>query len=434
MKKQAIVLMSALMALQLTGCANMSNLGFPFSKNETKAVQEETQEATEPKEISEAKETTPASTEATKTGLTGQLKRMFGDTDATAKVETMLKASLEDYAKKDAIFVELVIDGDNYTQTMISACSPEAVVTAVKKESDLLSTEGIALYKKDGNDWIIMIADKGATEDEVAISSMNEQMKSNGYKTYSSTLSGFEVLTLNLADLKLKEVQEKDGKWTAKGNIEMLAADVTVYFDNDGKLSSLEYNRPGESGEYYFYAEGGPNEEKGEFIAGQFLEIAESADNCFSSSISSNNSTEAPSGGYNESTAAPKEVPSSNDEVYQDGVKEAVGAVAGRVRAGDIPGWETNENIQKAINEVKDSIGKVVMDASFGCSWLEFEDSQKRYAPGEAVWVPSALLAFTDNGDFTSTRHDAYILVKLQNDTNEEQIYTRMTIKAVREQ
>lgn len=427
MRKQVITAMAALMALHLTGCAAMGDVEFPFSKNETETTQEETKEitSTEKKEVKDKKKT--------KVEPFNLLKKASDESDPITHVKEMLKENMERYAKDEAMFVELIVNGEGFTQTMISACSPEGVVSAIRKESDILSAEGILLYNKDGDDWVMMTAEKGDTKDDVVVSSVNEQMKQKGYKTDSSDLSGFELLTLNLADLNIKEAQEKNGELTARGSIQMLDADVTVSFNENGQLTQFEYKRTGETGIYRFYAENGPNEDKGEEVAERFLDIIKTADNYLSSAVEQDITSSEMEivGDYKEPLM--KTDPSSTPDIYKDGVPLAIGAVVDRIPAGDIPGWETNEHIQKAMKEVQGHIGETVMDAPFGCSWLEFEDSQRRYAPGETVWVPSAFLAFTDNGDFTSEKHEVYILVKLKNDTNEDQIYTRMTIQGVRE-
>lgn len=421
MRKKLIAVIAVLMAFHLTGCAGMADLGFPF-KTEPETTQHETKETASSQADDKTKES-----EITQSS---QPMESAEETDPIVHVETIFKSSLERYANAESMFVELSVEGDGFTQTMISVCSPETVMTAARKESGLLSTEGILLYEKDEDDWIMMTADKGDQEADVAVASVNEQMKASGYKIDASGLSGFELLTLNLAEVSFKEAKKEHGAWTAKGTIKMLGADVTAFFDESERLSQLDYRRDGEAGTYRFYAEDGPNHEKGEEVAARFVEIIKAADNCFSALVKEN-ITGGLKDGIEESPVETD--PLTRSTIQEDGVPEETGAVAGRIPAGEIPGWETNEQIQKAIKEVQGHIGETVIDAPFGCSWLEFEDGQKRYAPGEAVWVPSAFLAFTDNGDFTSEKHEVYILVKLQNNTNEDQIYTRMTIQGVRE-
>lgn len=408
MKRKAVTALAAIYVLSnVTGCASLDMLDQKVFK-----IQDEILETVEDSSREEK--------------LNKMVKERDKPEDVSLKeAKKYLDENLTRFQNADSMFIRLQCEKNGLEQTILSLVSQETIISAVRQENASLVSYGMILYRHMEDDWIIAAANKGESEDKAQVTSLNDQMESIGYKKKAADLTGFEVLTYSICDANVINVKKTKNGYCVDGTMAMIGAKAEFYFNEDWQLSNMKYKKGEEYGEYIFYGEDGPNENKAQEIADDFVNIASSADNFITDMVKTMagiDRAETEGSDYEEKlfeteTAAKEQLENNNE--------------SSATAASERSGWKHDETVQNVIAEIQKKIGMTVLDAPFGRSWLNLEDPQHRYDSGESVWVKSSFTIYKTMEDGSLEKQDAYVMVKLENQTNEEQIYTQMTIMDV---
>lgn len=408
MKRKAVTALAAIYVLSnVTGCASLDILDQKVFK-----IQDEILKTMEDSSKEEK--------------LSKKIKEKDRPKDVSLKeAKKYLDENLTRFQNADSMFIRLKCEENGLKQTILSLVSQETIISAVRQENANLISNGMILYRHVEDDWIIAIANKGETEDKAQVTSLNDKMKSTEYKKKAADLTGFEVLTYSICDANVINVKKTKDGYCVDGTMEMIGAKAEFYFNEDWQLSNMKYKKGEEYGEYIFYGENGPNEDKAQMVADDFVNIASSADNFITDMVKTMvgiETSEIEGSDHKEKLFETETAEKTELENNDESSTNAISKLSGR---------EHDETVQNVIDEIQKKIGMTVVDAPFGRSWLNLEDPQHRYDSGESVWVKSSFTVFKSMEDGSFERQDAYVMVKLENLTDEEQIYTQMTIMDV---